>query len=69
MSILANNINEEIREILKEHNNNIDKKIEEQNQKNKDLKESINKSYAISNYCIAFVGLLSIIITPCLIIP
>ncbi len=45
MSILANNINEEIREILKEHNNNIDKKIEEQNQKNKDLKESINKSH------------------------
>lgn len=45
MSILANNINEEIREILKEHNNNIDKKIEEQNQKNRDLKESINKSH------------------------
>ena len=45
MSVLANNINEEIKEILEEHNNNIDKKIEEQNQKNKDLKESINKSH------------------------
>lgn len=45
MSILANNINEEIKEILEEHNNNIDRKIEEQNQKNKDLKESINKSH------------------------
>ena len=45
MSVLANNINEEIKEILEEHNNNIDKKIEEQNQKNKDLKESINRSH------------------------
>ena len=45
MSVLANNINEEIKEILEEHNNNIDRKIEEQNQKNKDLKESINKSH------------------------
>lgn len=45
MSVLANNINEEIKEILEEHNNNIDKKIEEQNQKNNDLKESINKSH------------------------
>ena len=33
MSILANNINEEIKEILEEHNNNIDRKIEEQNKK------------------------------------
>lgn len=45
MSVLANNINEEIKEILEEHNNNIDKKIEEQNQKNNDLKESINRSH------------------------
>ena len=45
MSVLANNINEEIKEILEEHNNNIDRKIEEQDQKNKDLKESINKSH------------------------
>ena len=45
MSVFANNINEEIKEILEEHNNNIDRKIEEQNQKNKDLKESINKSH------------------------
>lgn len=45
MSVLANNINEEIKEILEEHNNNIDKKIEAQNQKNNDLKESINKSH------------------------
>ena len=45
MSVLANNINEEIKEILEEHSNNIDRKIEEQNQKNKDLKESINKSH------------------------
>ena len=45
MSVLANNINEEIKEILEEHNNNIYKKIEEQNQKNNDLKESINKSH------------------------
>ena len=45
MSVLANNINEEIKEILEEHNNNIDRKIKEQNQKNKDLKESINKSH------------------------
>lgn len=45
MSVLANNINKEIKEILEEHNNNIDKKIEEQNQKNNDLKESINKSH------------------------
>ena len=45
MSILSNNINEEIKEILEEHNINIDRKIEEQNQKNNDLKESINKSH------------------------
>ena len=45
MSILANNINEEIKEILEEHNINIDRKIEEQNKKNNDLKESINKSH------------------------
>ena len=32
MSILSNNINEEIKEILEEHNINIDRKIEEQNQ-------------------------------------
>ena len=45
MSILSNNINEEIKEILEEHNINIDRKIEEQNKKNNDLKESINKSH------------------------
>lgn len=45
MSILVNNINEEIKEILEEHNNNIDKKIKEQDRKNNDLKESINKSH------------------------
>lgn len=45
MSILANNINEEIKGILEEHNSNIDRKIEEQNKRNSDLKESINKSH------------------------
>lgn len=38
-------VNEEIKEMLEEHNRNIDKKIEEQDNKNKALRESIDKSH------------------------
>lgn len=38
-------VNEEIKEMLEEHNRNVDKKIEEQDNKNKTLMESIDKSH------------------------
>lgn len=38
-------VNEEIKEMLEKHNRNVDKKIEEQDSKNKALKESIDKSH------------------------